>query len=162
MNEHEPQLRLRQAQPYLAIAAHVPTQAEFRRAADRGFPELFGWLAEHGVEPAGPLFIRYVEVDDAGDPLDVELAVPVAARVKGDGRVKADALPAGRWATFLHIGPYTHATEPDLAAGRAALRAWADAQGLTRVGYAEHFIKGPGEEGDYTKWETELAYLTTA
>ena len=52
MNEHEPQLRLRQARPYLAIAAHVPTQAEFRRAADRGFPELFGWLAEHGVEPA--------------------------------------------------------------------------------------------------------------
>jgi hypothetical protein len=162
MSEHEPQLQLRQAQPYLAIAAHVPTQADFRRAADRGFPELFGWLADHRVEPAGPLFIRYVEVGDAGDPLDIELAVPVAAAVEGDGRVKADVLPAGRWATFLHVGPYNHATEPDLAAGRATLRAWADAQGLTRLGYAEHFIRGPVEEPDYTKWETELAYLTTA
>ena len=52
MSEHEPQLQLREAQPYLAIPAHVTTQAEFRRAADPGFPELFGWLAEHGVEPA--------------------------------------------------------------------------------------------------------------
>ena len=25
-----------------------------------------------------------------------------------------------------------------------------------------YLIKGPGEEGDYTKWETELAHLTTA
>ncbi len=162
MSEREPQLQLRQARPYLAIAAHVPTEAEFRSAADRGFPELFGWLADHGVEPAGPLFIRYVEVDDAGEPVDVELGVPAAPGVRGDGRVKADALPAGRWATYLHIGPYSHATEPDLAAGRATLRAWADAQGLTRLGYVEHFIKGPVEEPDPSRWETELAYLTTA
>jgi effector-binding domain-containing protein len=162
MSEHEPQLQQRPAQPYLAIAAHVTTEAEFRNAADRGFPELFGWLAEHGVEPAGPLFIRYVELDDAGDPLEIELGVPVAPEVRGDGRVKADALPAGRWATYVHVGPYNHATVPDLAAGRATLRAWADAQGLARLGYIEHFVKGPVEESDYTRWETELAYLTTA
>jgi hypothetical protein len=162
MSEHEPQVQLRDAQPYVAIAAHVPTQAEFRRAADRGFPELFGWLAEHRVEPAGPIFIRYVELDDAGDPVDIELGVPVAPGVAGDDRVKADTLPEGRWATFVHVGPYNHVTEPDLAAGRATLRAWTDAQGLARLGYVEQFIKGPVEEPDYTRWETELAYLTTA
>ena len=162
MSEHQPRLQLREARPYLAIAAHVTTEAEFRRAADRGFPELFGWLGEHGVEPAGPLFIRYLAVSDAGGPRDVELAVPVPAGVAGDGRVKAGALPAGRWATLLHVGPYTSATEPDLAAGRARLQAWADAEGLARVGFVEHFIKGPVEEPDHTRWETELAYLTTA
>ncbi|MCA1656781.1 MAG: GyrI-like domain-containing protein, partial [Actinobacteria bacterium] len=125
------------------MAAHVTTEAEFRRAADRGFPELFGWLAEHGVEPAGPLFIRYVEVDEAGDPLDIELGVPVATGVQGDGRIEPGVLPAGRWATYLHVGPYNHATEPDLAAGRATLRAWADAQGLACAGYVEHFIEAP-------------------
>ena len=162
MSAHEPQLQRRETQPYLAIHARVTTEAEFRRAADRGFPELFGWLGEHGIEPAGPLFIRYVQLDEAGEPREIELAVPVAPGVRGDERVTARELPAGRWATFLHAGPYNSETEPDLAAGRATLQAWADAQGLARGEYVEHFVKGPVEEPDHTKWETELAYLTTA
>ena len=75
MTETEPQLRRRAAQPYLAIHARVSTEAEFRRAADIGFPELFGWLGEHGVEPAGPIFIRY-----SADSDEIELGVPVARR----------------------------------------------------------------------------------
>ena len=161
MSEREPQVQERTAQPCLAIHAHVTSEEEFRRAADRGFPELFGWLAERGIEPSGPLFIRYVALDDAGEPLDIELGVPVAPGVAGDERVQAGELPAGRWATFLHVGPYDHATEPDLAAGRATLQAWMDAQGLAHGEYVEHFILGPVEEPDFTRWQTELAYLTT-
>jgi hypothetical protein len=67
----EPQIQQRAKQPYVAIAAHVPTEAEFRKAADSGFPELFGWLQERGVERAGPPFIRYVVMDAEGDPVDI-------------------------------------------------------------------------------------------
>jgi hypothetical protein len=52
--------------------------------------------------------------------------------------------------------------EPDLAGGRATLQAWADAQGLARGDYVETFVKGPVEEPDHGRWETEPAYLTTA
>jgi hypothetical protein len=157
MSEPEPQVQERTAQPYLAIHAHVTTEAELRRAADRGFPELLGWLGEHGVEPAGPIFIRY-----AADSDDIELGVPVAPGVSGDERVQAGALPAGRWATFVHVGPYRSETDPDLAAGHATLQAWMDAQELERGDYVEHFILGPAEQPDFTRWQTELAYLTTA
>ena len=157
MTELEPHLQRRAAQPYLAIHAHVRSEAEFRRAADTGFPELFAWLGEHGVEPGGPIFIRY-----AADSDDIELGVPVAPGVSGDERVQAGELPAGRWATFVHVGPYRSETDPDLAAGRATLEAWADAQGLTRGDYVEHYVKGPVEEPDHARWETELASLTTA
>jgi len=157
MSETEPQLQRREAQPYLAIHAHVTSEAEFRHAADTGFPALFAWLGEHGVEPGGPIFIRY-----AADTDDIELGVPVAPGVAGDERVQAGELPAGRWATFLHVGPYSHATEPDLAAGHATLQAWMDGQGLARAGHVEHYISGPNEEPDFTRWQTELAYLTTA
>jgi hypothetical protein len=157
MSDHEPQVQQRTAEPYLAIHARVTTEAEFRRAADRGFPALFGWLGEHGVEPAGPIFIRY-----AADPAEIELGVPVAPGTSGDERVQAAELPAGRWATFLHVGPYTHVSEPDLAAAHAGLQAWMDAQGLARASHVEHFIVGPVEEPDHTRWRTELAYLTTA
>jgi effector-binding domain-containing protein len=100
MSQTEPHLQLRDAQPDLAIHAHVSSEAEFRRAADTGFPELFAWLGEHGVEPGGPIFIRYAAGSD-----DIELGVPVAPGVSGDERVQAGELPAARWATFVHVGP---------------------------------------------------------
>jgi effector-binding domain-containing protein len=169
--QHEPQVQQRSAQPYVAIPAHVTSKAEFRRAADSGFPELFGWLQERGVKPAGPLFIRYLVVDKEDNPVEIELAVPVAPDVSGDARVRADVLPSGRWVTLLHVGPYSSATTPDLSAARAALRTWMDEQdlvldgretddGSTLRGCVEHFRIGPAEEPDYSKWETELAYLT--
>ena len=53
----EPQVELREPQPYLGI--HEPSIDTIRQFADSTFPELFGWLSEHGVAPAGPPFIRY-------------------------------------------------------------------------------------------------------
>jgi effector-binding domain-containing protein len=158
--KHEPQIRQRAAQPYLAIAAHVTTEAEFRQAADSGFPELFRWLGDHGVEPSGPLLIRYLELDEDGEPLEIELGVPVGAAVPGDGRVRAGVLPPGRYATLLHVGPYRSTTAPDLKAAHAALRDWADKRGVALDGCVEHYRIGPVEEPDHSKWETELAYLT--
>jgi len=85
----DPQIELRQAQPYLGIRAAVTHG--IRDFADSAFPELFGWLFENGVTPAGPPFLRYHEVDRAGEPLDAEAGVPeitvkdLAERVaKGD------------------------------------------------------------------------------
>jgi len=112
--------------------------------------------------PSGPLLIRYLELGEDGEPLEIELAVPVEAGVAGDGRVRAGVLPPGRYATLLHVGPYRSTTAPDLATARAALRDWMDEQGVAPApaGYIEHYRIGPVEESDYSKWETELAYLT--
>ena len=89
--------------------------------------------------------------------------MPVAAGVAGDERGPGRRrCRRGAGPPSCHVGPYRSATEPDLAAGRAPLEAWADAQGLARGDYVEHFVKGPVEEPDHAQWETELAYLTTA
>ena len=168
-----PLLEERAAQPYLGIAARVTGEAEFRSAVDRGFPELFGWLRENDVEPSGPPFIRYLELDGEGEPLEIELAVPTAAARAGNGQIRADALPAGRYATFLHIGPYRSADVPDLASARAELLDWAERQGIeleratsdrgTRFrACVERYITDPSRESDWSKWKTELAYLTTS
>jgi effector-binding domain-containing protein len=156
-----PQIERRSAQPYVAIPAHVTSEAELRQAADRGFPELFGWLSEQVVEPTGPPFIRYLAFDEEGKPRDIEVAAPVAAEVPVEGRIRGGALPEGRYVTFLHVGPYTHATEPDLAAAHAAVHEWAEGQGIELGGCVEQYRIGPVEESDYAKWETELAYPIT-
>jgi|ERR687891_2688494 effector-binding domain-containing protein len=157
--QSQPQVQQRAAQPYLAVHAEVTTEAEFRQAADSGFPELFTWLRAHGVSPAGPPFIRYLAFDEAGGPREIELAVPVDGAVEGDERIRRGALPPGRYLTLLHVGPYNSATAPDLKAAHAALRAWARERGIPLGGCVERYLIGPVEEADHSKWETELAYL---
>ena len=80
MND-EPQVEQRAEQPYAGIRLRV-TMDGLSGAVDRGFPELFGWLAEHAIAPAGPPFIRYHVIDMDGE-LDIELGVP--AGVTSDG-----------------------------------------------------------------------------
>jgi effector-binding domain-containing protein len=153
----EPQIELRPAQQYLGIAGKITDGVP--AFVDRAFPELFGWLREHAVEPSGPPFIRYGEMDSDGQPLELEVGVPVSGDAKGDERVRHDALPAGRYLTYLHVGPYRSETLPDLAVARERLLSWAEERGLAIRGCLEHFRIGPVEEPDFTKWETEFAYL---
>src|SRR5450755_1082363 len=167
--DDKPRIEQRAGVPYVAIPRRVREDG-VAAAVDSAFPELFRWLGDRGIEPLGPPFIRYLEIDPRGEPLELEVAAPVAAGLAGDERVRADALPVGRYVTLLHNGPYRHATEPDLAAARAAMQDWAREQGVgldsrkTDRGlawgcYVEQYLVGPVDEPDYSKWKTELMYL---
>ena len=105
----EAEVTQRAAQPYVGVAGQV-AMASLGSVADR-IPEIFGWLAARGIAPAGPPFFRY-NVIDMERQLEVEAGVPVASAVDGDGRVQPGTLPAGRYATLLHVG-----APPTLPAG---------------------------------------------
>lgn len=158
-----PRLEWRDATPFLAIRTRA-------RIADIGatcsplVDTLFGWMAEHGVAEAGPVFFRYVRVDMAGE-LDIDVGVPVHAPLPaGDGRVRPDMLPAGHYAMLTHIGPYDGLME-----AIARLLAWGEQQGLRWqacagqrgwVARLEFYPTNPAEEPDASKWVSELAFLT--
>jgi effector-binding domain-containing protein len=163
--QHEPQVQQRAAQPYVGIRMRV-TMEGFGAAIDVGFPEVFGWLGEHGVARAGPPFIRYLVIDMETE-LEVELVVPVRGEVEGDGRVRSDVLPAGRYVTLRHVGPYD-----GLIASNAALQQWAQEQGIALDswgtdrgsawrGRVEHYLTDPSTEPDPANWEVDVAYLAT-
>jgi effector-binding domain-containing protein len=118
------QIVLRAAQPYAGIRVRV-TMDGLSGAMDEAFPELFGWLAAQDVPAAGPPFIRYLVVDMAAE-LQIELAVPVSADISGAERIQPGVLPAGRYVTLRHTGPYD-----GLSASNAALQQWARRQGIT-------------------------------
>src|ERR687895_1718403 len=126
----EPLIQQREALPYLAIRSEVTNGVP--AVADTAFPQLFAWLGQHGIEPAGPPFIRYHEVDHDGEPLEIEVAAPVAdgAEPDEDGPVRSGTLPAGRYATLVHTGPYRHDDVPDLGDAQASLRSWTEEQGI--------------------------------
>ncbi len=169
--ESSPKVQQRDAQPYLAIHRHVT--GEMAATVDDAFPELFSWLRAHGFEPSGPPFIRFLVVDEEGEPLELEVAAPVAKRAEGDHEVRAGALPAGRYATYLHVGPCLSSGEPDLGAARTTMVKRAARRGSRRQGanarsgsvlgcYVEHQRLGPVEEAELALWETELACLIEA
>jgi hypothetical protein len=54
-----PHLEERAAQHYAGIPVTV-TMDSMSGAIDQAFPELFGWLAENGVQPTAAPFIRYL------------------------------------------------------------------------------------------------------
>jgi effector-binding domain-containing protein len=156
-----PQITERPEQPYVGIRADV-TMEQLPGLADR-LGEVFGWLAEHAIAPAGPPFFRY-HVIDMERQLNVEAGVPVLTAVEGDDRVATGVLPAGRYATAVHVGPYD-----GLIGAVDNLLQWAEAQGLEwdksaaedgeRWGCRlEIYLTDPAEQADPAKWETQLAF----
>jgi effector-binding domain-containing protein len=152
----------RPAQPCVAINAQVTMQTMDTILVPL-HPQVFGWLGERGIPPAGPPFWKYNVIDMDG-LLEVEVGVPVAAPADGDDRVLADVLPAGRYATVRYTG------HPDgLIDVVASLRSWASQEGLTwdmtntedgeRWGARlEIYETDPAVEPDMTKWTTQLAF----
>jgi len=152
----------RPAQPYVAIRAQVTMQT-IGTVLPGLHPRVYAWLGERGIAPAGPPFWKYNVVDmDRG--LEVEVGVPVAEAVDGDGQVLAGVLAPGRYATLRFTG------HPDgLAGATAALFKWADGQDLTWdvqpaadgerwTARLEIYETDPVEEPDMTKWTTQLAF----
>jgi effector-binding domain-containing protein len=157
----DPQVLARPEQPYVGIRRTV-TMDTIRSIADR-IPVLIGWLGQRGIAPAGAPFLRY-RVIDMERELDIEAGVPVAEPVDGEGEVSPGTLPAGRYATATHVGPYD-----GLVDATAALLTWADDQGLefdVRDSPAgdvwgcrlEIFNTNPVEEPDPARQETVLAF----
>ena len=87
----DPEIRELSPQPAVTEVA-VTDDAGIPAVVDAGFPRLFGRLAELGVEPAGPPFIRYLRT---GEELELELGIPV-----GPDADQSSGLPGGRAAVL--------------------------------------------------------------
>lgn len=157
---NEPVVEERGDKHYAGIPIKV-NLAEWGKA-NALIPELYQWLAGRNITPGGGPIYRYYVVGDHEQEFDLEIGVPVAAPVPGDGRVSPGVLPAGRYAVTVHHG------HPDgQEHSHAELQDWATGQGLafdrTSTGAwtarYETYLTNPDEEPDPNKWSTEIAYL---
>ena len=158
-----PQIETRTEQPYVAIDVRV-TMSELAGLGPR-LGEVFAWLGARGLAPAGAPFFKYDEIDMARE-LRVEVGVPIASPVEGDEKVVSGVLPAGRYATLLHVG---HPSELEQVTG--ALLEWGAEQGLrwdmtpgdgeqgeSWGSRLEIYLTDPDQEPDMSKWTTQLAF----
>lgn len=154
LTEHRP------ARPCAVIRSRV-TMAQLSTDLPPLGEEVVTWLARRGIEPAGPFFWRYREIDMAA-LLTVDVGVPVAKPFTGDARVLSDSLPEGTYAVTRHRG------HPDgLEAATGEFLDWGAAQGVAW----DKAAAGPGERWgcrlewyleepeDMSQWVTELAFM---
>jgi effector-binding domain-containing protein len=148
-------------QSFVGITRTLP-MSQLSEAADE-MPRLFDWLQRRGHIPDGPPFLRYLVIDMAADMV-VQAGVPLRERVAGDGEVEAGVLPAGRYVTAVHVGPYEALYE-----ATTELLRWAEKQHLrfdTHPSPAgevwgsrlEWYETNPSEQPDPTTWVTRLAF----
>ena len=161
----EPTIVEHASQPYLAIRMVVP-MTEIRGAADTLPAELAAWMQAHGIAPAGAPFFKYNVIGSEG--LELEWGAPTkppgkSGHVEGDNRVHAGVLPAGRYATLVHTGPYG-----GLRDATAALLKWvADHHHRLDVrktragekfgGRFEVYLTDPRQQPDAAQWRTAIA-----
>ncbi|MBX3066314.1 MAG: GyrI-like domain-containing protein [Anaerolineae bacterium] len=155
-----PKIDERRELPYAGIRVQVP-HTQFPTIIPQLIDEIYAWLGQHGVEGKGPL-MRYYVINMSGT-MDVELGVEVDSPITGDDRVKAQALPAGRYAWLIYTGIGEKAVQ-----GNGALINWAEESGIkwdrwddpkgdafrSRV---EFFLDGPQDDPNPDNWRSEVA-----
>jgi effector-binding domain-containing protein len=145
-------------QPYVAIPVSVRIE-ELGSVVPPLTDRVFDWLFARGIAPTGPPFWRYVVVD-MENKLELETGAPVATPIEGDSQIRTGVLPAGRYATVVHLG------DPDtLVTATRDLLQWASARGLEwdADGYTwgcrlEEYLSDPEEVPDMNQWQTRLAF----
>lgn len=159
----EPKVEVREEQPYISIPIEVAMK-EWGKA-NALVPEVFNWLATHGLEIGGPLFYRYWTIGGMSEAFRLEVGIPVKDAVSGDGRIIAGAIPGGRYATLVHHG------HPDgLTRSMEKLERWITEQQLTVKkaregdkdvweGRFEYYLTDPAVQPDPSQWYIKLDYL---
>lgn len=159
----EPRIEVRAEQPCVSIPIRVALR-EWGRA-NALVPEVFGWLQHRGIAPGGPLFYRYRVIGGADEEFHLEVGVPLAEPVAGDGRVAAGRVPGGSYAVLTHHG------HPDrIRESFAVLEEWARRRGIAWAvrdvagrtvwdGRFEFYLTDPAVQPDPRRWSTQIAYL---
>ncbi len=151
--DYEVRVRDVAEQPMISIRGHTPLagMSAFLGAA---FGEEFGLLGRTGVRPAGPPFAIYHDPEFREEDVDLEVGVPVAEPVTGEGRVAFGMLPGGTVACTLHTGPYE-----EIGGAYRALAAWVQEHGHELAGPPrESYLVGMDQVKDPAELRTEVIW----
>lgn len=160
----ERNIERRKKQHYVAIRMAVPIP--FGKYLQPAWDEVYNWMMSKKIQPSGPAIIRYLTTD-MSSKLDIDVGFTINKPVKGNERITADFLPAGKYLTMLYTGPYQG---KGIFKATVTLLDWAQENkmkwNITKKkgvewwnGRAEFYYSDPAVEKDPTKLKTELAFL---
>jgi AraC family transcriptional regulator len=137
----------------LIVSQRRPVRlSEIGAALGAAFGEVYGYLASRRVEPDGPPFVIYHGAPTGDDPFDVEICAPIARTTDPPAGWQVQLLPAGTFATLLHVGPYD-----TVAMAYDVLMARISAMGLGVAGPPrEVYVSEPGTPPELVKTIIEI------
>jgi effector-binding domain-containing protein len=98
-------MELREVHERSTLSIRTTTSAEnLPQVIGKSLWQVVDYLSTEGVQPAGPPFALYHNMDMSN--LDVEMGFPVNEKVPGTEEVKPSSIPAGKVAVDMHLGPY--------------------------------------------------------
>ncbi|MFF1572120.1 GyrI-like domain-containing protein [Leifsonia sp. NPDC058292] len=155
-----PRVEDRLARPTLGIRTRTPFRGMLAER-DRLLAVLIAWMQTNEVEPDGAFYLRLHTVDMAGD-MDIEVGAFVTG--VGDDEVTEGVVPGGRYVVLRYINHSLRAHK--------LLFEWAEARqiqfdteetdaGVDWAGRLEIYVTDPRTQPRKSRWETELALLTS-
>ena len=123
----------------LTLTKHVQVEMlTIGAQISRAYAEAYPYLESQHVAPAGPPFVIYPEQPTAQGPFAVDICAPVRGKVEAPRGWSVEELPAGDFASLVHVGPYD-----SLGEAYAALRRWIDEKHLVVVGAPREVYLSP-------------------
>ncbi len=115
------------------------------------FDKLVQYLGKIGVQPAGPPYSAYYNMDM--QDLDVEIGFPVSKAVQGEGDIQASEIPDGRFAACLYTGAYA-----EIEPAYNALMAWIQEQEKETTGVSYEFYLNDPEQTPQEELQTHILF----
>ena len=149
MSKQEVALKEIPAQAVASVRDVIPTYGDL----DQLFGEVFAYLGQHRINPAGPPIGIYHDEGYREQDADVEIAVPVTDPVPEGEWVKPRRLPAvDEMACLIHQGSYE-----TIGGTYGQLMGWVEANGYRLSGPPrEVYLRGPESGKDASGYVTEI------
>jgi effector-binding domain-containing protein len=144
------EIQEQEAQPTICIRTRTSVD-RIPEVMGKAFESVFRYLGKMGAQPASPPFAAYHNMDMQN--LDVEIGVAVSRELPASGEIHKGEIPAGQFATCLHVGPYTELTQ-----AYDALTEFVKEEGYEVSGAVyEFYLNGP-EEAAPEELETRICF----
>jgi effector-binding domain-containing protein len=154
----KPKIDKRPKQVYMGIRTIAPFKG-MSKVIERISKDLNTWVDENKVKPSGPPFLRFHVIDMRGF-MDISFCVPVRKALPDDGNIKADVIPAGRYASLIYSGGGISANRALIEWVRAQgmdFDRWDTEQGDNFSGRYETYLTDPNVEPRKSRWKIEVA-----
>ena len=154
----KPRIDKRPKLVYMGIRTIAPFKG-MSKVIDRLSKEMNAWVSDHNIKTSGPPFLRFHVIDMRGF-MDISYCVPVRKALPDNGDIKADALPAGRYASLIYSGGGISGNRALIEWVRAKgmdFDRWDTEQGDNFRGRYETYLTDPKVEPRKSRWKIEVA-----
>ncbi len=115
------------------------------------FDKLVQYLGRIGMQPAGPPYSAYYNMDM--QDLDVEIGFPVSKVVHGEGDIQANEIPGGKYVSCLYTGPYEEFELP-----YNELKEWLEEKSQQGTGVSYEFYLNDPANTPPDKLQTQILF----